>query len=317
MSYEPTAATYFMRPLSRALRARGLTIERADSGRATYAQAVEIWNDAVARSGCAEIGLEAAKQREVGDYGALEYATRTSASLRAAFERISRYHRLLNDRARVELFDEGDLTRIRYVPPSADMPRAYLEFVLATWSLTARELSGVQQPIHAVSLPHEAPADAALYREMFGPSVHFAARDAELQLARCVCDAALARSDAALAKLLDRHVEALLSELSTRGSITRAASHAIERRLSDGPPRLECVAADMQLAPRALRARLQQEGASFSEVVDETRRRLAATMVEDASLSLGEIAFRLGFSETSAFHRAYRRWTGRTPRARR
>ena len=60
--------------------------------------------------------------------------------------------------------------------------------------------------------------------------------------------------------------------------------------------------------------RLEDEGTTFARLVDDVRRRRAVSMVRDRSLSLGEIAFLLGFSEASAFHRAFRRWTGGTPR---
>lgn len=321
MAPTPTTATYFLRPLARALRARGIAPEEvigsvANDPRTPFEIAVATWNAAVARSRSPQIGLEAAQQREVGDYGALEYAARTSESLRAAFDRLARYHRLLNDRAKLQIVADGPLTRLLYLRPGAlaEMPAAYLEFVLASWAGMARELTESRATPRTTLLPHAAPPDCALHGAIFGADVRFDAGVAELHFETTLLDTQLTRADAALGQVLDRHVEALLATLSHRGTWTRAASLSIERRLADGPPRLELVARDLALSARALRGRLEQEGVSFSSVTDETRKRLAATMVTDTSLSLGEIAFRLGFSESSAFYRAYRRWNGRTPR---
>ncbi|MDB4986573.1 MAG: hypothetical protein JWN04_1751 [Myxococcaceae bacterium] len=321
MALAPTIATHFLRPLARALRARGIAPEEvigvaANEPRTPLELAVATWNAAVVRTGSQQVGLEAAQQREVGDYGALEYAARTSETPRAAFDRLARYHRLLNDRAKLDIVADGELTRLRYVRPGAlvAMPAAYLEFVLASWVGSARELTASSATPRTTLLPHSAPPDCARHREIFGPDVRFDAGVAELQFETALMEAQLPLADAALGHVLDRHVEALLATLALRGTWTRAASLAIERRLAHGPPRLELVARDLALSPRALRGRLELEGASFSSLTDETRKRLAATMVADPSLSLGEIAFRLGFSESSAFHRAYRRWNGRTPR---
>jgi AraC-like DNA-binding protein len=195
------------------------------------------------------------------------------------------------------------------------MPPAYVEFVLAMWVLSARDLADAKVTPIATLLPHAAPAELALHREVFGPHLRFDTGLAELHVHTEVMLAPLPRADVALGQALDQHVEGLLRQLTTRGALARAVSLAIERRLPDGPPRLELVASDLALTPRALRGRLEQEATTFLRVVEETRQRLAETMVTDSSLSLAEIAFRLGFSEPSAFHRAYRRWTGRTPRS--
>jgi AraC-like DNA-binding protein len=321
-----TTAAFFLRPLGRALRAQGVSPaevlaphgidEQGTERRVPFATANAIWERAVART-APWIGLEAARARQAGDFGALEYAARSSESLRRAFDRLSRYHRLLNDRTEVELSSAGGVTRVRYLRPGplAAMVPSYLEFVLASWVWTARDLAEAGVTPATVLLCHPAPAEVALHREVFGADVRFGAEEAEIHIADAILDAALPRSDASLGRVLDRHLEALMGELAASAAWTRRTSSAVERRLGDGPPRLEAVAHDLAIAPRALRARLEQEGTSFAAVVDDTRRRLAASMVEDASLSLDEIAFLLGFSETSAFHRAYRRWTGRTPRA--
>lgn len=69
------------------------------------------------------------------------------------------------------------------------------------------------------------------------------------------------------------------------------------------------------MSTRTLQRRLRERGIVFASLVDEVRRRLSARYLADSALTLGEIAWLLGYSESSAFNRAYRRWTGRSPSA--
>jgi AraC-like DNA-binding protein len=73
------------------------------------------------------------------------------------------------------------------------------------------------------------------------------------------------------------------------------------------------VAKKLALSTRTLARRLEDEGESFGSLLDDTRRRLALRHLDQNELSVEEIAFVLGFSQAPVFHRAFRRWTGKTP----
>ena len=75
------------------------------------------------------------------------------------------------------------------------------------------------------------------------------------------------------------------------------------------------LAAQMRMSPSTLRHRLHAEGQNYAAIRDEIRRDLAIEMLQTTALGVGEIATRLGFSEPSAFHRAFRKWTARSPAA--
>jgi AraC-like DNA-binding protein len=89
----------------------------------------------------------------------------------------------------------------------------------------------------------------------------------------------------------------------------------VAEELSRGVPTVEDVARRMATSERTLRRRLEEGGSSFRELLDDTRERLARNYVRDRRMALSEVAFMLGFSEPSAFHRAFKRWTGTTPAA--
>jgi AraC-like DNA-binding protein len=89
---------------------------------------------------------------------------------------------------------------------------------------------------------------------------------------------------------------------------------AICDELRLGQLSLETVAKRLGTPPRTLQRRLRQEGTSFAEMADRLRRDLAERYLRDRRLSVAETAFLVGFSDVSAFHRAFVRWTGKTPR---
>ncbi|QSQ19934.1 AraC family transcriptional regulator [Pyxidicoccus parkwayensis] len=314
-----TVATYFVQPLRRFLAARGVEASHVVpevGARVELEVAAGIWRAAAEAVEDPLVGIRVARELVPGDYGALEYAVRSSPTLRAAFERVSRFHALLNDRTGVALDEHPGEVRIRYLRPGieARMPPPYVEFVLGSWVNMGRQLADAPVLPSRVLLPHPAPPDMSLHREFFGEGVTFGSEGAELHFKAGVLDAPLPRGDASLASVLDRHMEQLLVQARAARPWSAKVSEDVARQLADGTPRLEQVAERLTVSPRALRRRLEEEGTTFARVVDDLRRGLALELTRNPEVSLGEVAFLLGFSEPSAFHRAFRRWTGRTPR---
>jgi AraC-like DNA-binding protein len=120
----------------------------------------------------------------------------------------------------------------------------------------------------------------------------------------------------------DERLGAFLRDMANEALRERGAGEAspldtlreiIARELQRGVPSLKIAARSMATSERTLRRRLEASGTSFRVLLDETRARLAREYVRDERLPLSEVAFMLGFSEPSAFHRAFKRWTGTTP----
>ena len=112
---------------------------------------------------------------------------------------------------------------------------------------------------------------------------------------------------------LDRHAQALQQKLDRAPSLAFRVRELLVERLRDGEPDQPSIARALGLSERTLQRRLSEENASFASLVDEVRADLARLYLGDPKLAIFEIAFLLGYSEPSAFNRAFKRWTGQSP----
>src|SRR5262249_26210616 len=123
----------------------------------------------------------------------------------------------------------------------------------------------------------------------------------------------LVEADAALARHLDRHLDAVLAEAARPPGCGETVRRCIGADLRGGVPRMDDVARKLHMSPRTLQRRLQDDGLSFQDLVVDVRRDPSARSRETAALALAEVAFLVGFSEASPSHRASKQWTGVPP----
>ncbi|QFT67894.1 HTH-type transcriptional regulator VirS [Labrenzia sp. THAF35] len=249
------------------------------------------------------------------EYGALGLAFKAATTLGASYARVERYARLWTGVAEYELRSatEGSLFILHRAGERRLGMRLSNEATLASAVSIARQVCPVPLAPMEVLVQHPAPRSIAAHEAWFGCPVRFGADlDAILY-----SEETLARpnilGDEGISKYLSTHLDAELSEISREPTLVTQAKASIAQALSEGAPKMADIAQGLGLSARSFHRRLSEHGMNFQTLTEQTRRSLAEGLLQDESRSLAEIAFLTGFSEQSAFTRAFKRWVGTTP----
>jgi AraC-like DNA-binding protein len=244
----------------------------------------------------------------------LGYMLWSSSSLAEAFELCQRYSALIVDDLRLELVHVGSQTHFRFGFHN-NASRESLRFGEDLISAVALRLGKHHVPDGMqceLRLQQEEPAHRARFEEHFGHRITFGCQHSELVFERSLLLQVQPHADPQM-------VEALAATADKFLRIRRGVSFTDRVRLvlsqMNGLPEIEAgqVAARLGMSTRMLRRRLHPEGASLRQLADESLRRAACLSLGNPNTSVKDVAERLGYSEPSAFHRAFKRWTGMTP----
>ncbi|HVU02356.1 MAG TPA: AraC family transcriptional regulator [Polyangiaceae bacterium] len=314
-----------LRPFMRCLLARGVEllplIEGMEidpavftdpDGRISWEQTLILMERAERASNDPAIGLHAAEHIHHGDFDVLEMVARASGTRRGALRAVSRYAALMKEGAILTHTVEGSEEAWTLTLPPPD-PRIAVEFVLGVFVLVGRTLSGGNENPDRILLRSPAPPNPEEYERVFGCPVGFGADRNAFVMSTVRLDRTIARITPSLALAMEQLAEKLLAELPKASPLSTRVREQIVDALRSGPATLEDIAARLKLSGRTLRRHLQEEGQTFSELLSEVRRDLARRYLEDEDRSITEVAFLLGFTDTSAFQRSFRKWFDSSP----
>jgi AraC-like DNA-binding protein len=221
--------------------------------------------------------------------------------------------RIIHDGAAFELHGSGDAIRLRYrIDHPAGPHRFGAQMALALPCLFGRETLGARFRLTGVYFTHDAPATTDDYVRAFGAPVAFRQPHDEVVLPASLLAERLPLADPALCEHLDRHLDRMLASAPRESELLGRVRRAIGEDVRNGLPNIEDVARRMHMSARSLQRRLLAARTSFQKQLDQVRHELSMQYLEE-DLALAEVAFLLGFSEPSNFHRAFKRWTGVTP----
>ncbi len=284
-------------------------------GRVPLEKLHALWEAAVRVLPRADASVLAAERYSPGDYGLVGFIAMNSATLREGIRDVVRYVGLWTDDPGMALHDDGTLA-VAYRTPFADRPglRLATEATLAELLHGARLLTQTRITPREVRFRHGAPADLSAHAALFGCAVRFGASDDAMVLGREDLALPLPKADPQLGAYLRTLAnEALEKRAGAETSPLHRVREVLAEELQKGLPSIGRVARRVATSERTLRRRLEANGGSFRALLDETRAELARSYVSDVRLPLSEVAFLLGFSERSAFNRAFKRWTDATP----
>lgn len=283
-----------------------------DDARVSHAQFSVAWSEALRLTGDRALALRIAAAMPPGAFGIVEYVCRSAPTVGEALRQWVRYLNILDEAVHVGVVEDGESFFVRVLDESeAPAPPSH-ELCFGVVAARAKELVAVPIRPVAVRFTHRAPADVSPYERWFEAPVTFGARYTELVLSRAGQDAPLSSSDPQLLAILSRHADLLAAKDKTRPPVTREVERILRAALRSDEGDVDRIAQRLGLTARSLQRRLKEEGTSFKEVREEVRRELALRYLDD-DMSIAEVSFLLGFSEPSAFFRAFKRWTGVTP----
>jgi AraC-like DNA-binding protein len=284
-------------------------------GRVSRASEVQLWEGAVRLTGNDDFGLHLAKMVSASDLGGVGFAVRSSRTLGEAYERAARYLALVNQDIELQTLSvSGDVVALRHVPPTHLLPpRQAIECFMALLFLVGQRGIGADFVLRALHLRHPRPPRMDEHLRLFGVTPCFGAPHDELLFEHRLLDLPQREAEPALGSILDRHLHELLQQLPPRANFLDRVRAAVIGALQNGEPSLDELAQRLHMSRRSVQRRLQQEGTSIKDLTAVLRAELATRYLQEPNESVGEIAFLLGFSEPSTFHRAFKRWTGMTP----
>lgn len=275
-----------------------------------------LWEAAAQRIGSDTIGLTMAQAPPTGVVSIINQAVLCSANLGECWRHVIRFQHLASDGAGLRLEEEGESVFLRFRPPEVvrAFPRYVPEFALASCLVGGRRATGSALLPRAARFQHGKARSLSAHEELFGTQVFFDQPRCELEFDRDILRLPVKCADQAMAILMERYAEEWLARLHIPSSLLDQVRRHVYAELQSGVPSVAAIAKRLHMSERSLSRRLQQEGLSYPKLVDTVRKELAAVYLNKRNIKLTEVAFLLGFSEISAFYRAYRRWTGKTPR---
>lgn len=304
---------YDVAPILDAVGIDEATLTDPDS-RVPTSVAMGLLSTAVESTGDLNLGLHLAERAELGSFDVHFYAMASSPTLGAAFERLCRYQRMIHESSRVVLEVGATQAVLRHeLAAGKAAPRQTAEFLLAAWVRAGRVITGAEWVPQEVHFAHAAPSDVGEHRRFFQADVHFAMGANALVLPSALLQRPCVRADPALVAVLDRYAAAQLEKAPRSDSMVDRLRVLLGEELRGGDPTAARLARRLKMSVRSLHRLLAAEGTSYQELLDALRRDLAQRHLAGDHVSISEIGFLLGFSELSSFHRAFKRWTGRTP----
>jgi len=276
------------------------------------------WEIALRQTRDAGLPIDVGRRASVGRFGVLGFALYTSRTFEESLEVLRRHHDLINDTGRWDIEQRRTHVVVRWLRDGEARLglRAANEQAMASFPTICAAVFEAPLPLVEVRFSHARPSDIRNHVRHFGGPIRWEAGETALIFDQSALHMKPRMADSGLAHYFQATAEATLQRIAPDASWTSRVARLVSNMLPAGMPSLEVVAAALDTSPRTLRRRLNLEGVAFRVLLERVQRERAAELMKGTT-RIRDIAFALGFSDATAFSRAYRRWTGKAPSARR
>lgn len=281
----------------------------------------KVWQKAEELTGDVNIGLHLGEQIHPSTLGLVGFVMLSCANLGEALEKLIRYTNLLTDGVSGKLVKKGLLAEIEIVILSdrqnylLETPRQPLETSFSAIVTIMRILAGRPIPIREMQFSHPRPFEIAEHKRIFAAPTLFSQSSNKMIFAAEALKYPILLANPDLLSTFEAQAEENLNQLNRQETRSMQVQQKIIKRLTADLPNITEIARELGLSERSLQRELAAENTSFRELLDKTRCKLAIKHLQNEKVSVAEISFLLGFSEPSAFHRFFKRQTGKTPQS--
>ncbi|HEY2462585.1 MAG TPA: AraC family transcriptional regulator [Steroidobacteraceae bacterium] len=255
------------------------------------------------------------RRMKVGSFAMLCHSVLSCKTLRQALDRSLRFFALILDD--ISGSAERDAKEARIVlheraPGVSQRVFAHELLLMLLYGLSCW-LVGRRIPILRTEFSYAEPAHSAEYRLMYCADLRFNRRNTLLAFEASYLDLPVVQNERSAKEFLRTAPESILLKYKNGSSLSARVRRRLRQFLPGTVPDFEELAEEMSMTPATMRRRLHEEGETYQSIKDQLRRDLAISYLSHSRRSVMDIALELGFSERSAFHRAFRKWTGASP----
>lgn len=286
-----------------------------------FTQLVELYQHGARLTGDDAFGLHVGEQDSPKLYGILGYVTINSQTVGEALNRLVRFQQIRTNACEFSLKVIGSNAHLFYIYQTTEISRQERrhesEETLCSFLQISRMATGIDWSPSEVHFEHEQPKDISEHKRIFRAPVCFGKPVTQMIFNSSILTIPLVAADLTLGLLLERQAEELLEKSTRAGEegFVNQVRRLISENLSGGEMRMETICQKLGISSRTLQRNLKEEGTSYQKLLEETQSELSKFYLQKPDIAICEISYLLGFSQPSAFHRAFRRWTGLTPRA--
>lgn len=290
-----------------------LSALRGSTGRVPIFQIRLLWQQAVALSGNPSIALGTSRVLSPMSYSSMSIAALSSGSLRGAIDKYVRYSRIVSDTINITVEESSDFTSVIVKNYNTFRGPEAIECCLTSILTHCRQLlpnDGITPAF--VELEREKPSNESLFSDQLQSQIRFSAPSNRLIFRNADIRKPIPGHCKELETQIVQHCDIMLGQRTSVNWSTRARQQIL-RQLHAGTVSEQSVASGLHTSIDTLRRRLNREGSSYRALLDDVRWTLAKRYLENRDLTIKQISGTLGFANSSAFVRAFRRWSGHAP----
>jgi AraC-like DNA-binding protein len=299
------------------LKAVGLSEERLSNGdeRCSLQEFDVIQRAALDMTEDETLGFRLAEHASQAAFAVVGNLVSLAPTLRDALELVSQFGGLLFGETHERIEECIDLARIRHDFPrsSPRVDRMHTEFSVTGLYRMVATFAGPGARISGAYFEHAAPAHHAEYRRIFEGAERFNQSFTGIEFPRKLLDVRQLHHDPRLFALLHAEARRSIDTVERRPTHTERLKRYLSSRPACRIPNMVVVARELGMSVRSLRRRLAEEGVSYRALVQATLEEAAIQALQTPGRSVQEAAVATGFSDSTAFHRAFKQWTGVTP----